>query len=91
MARSQKEAYERFISVCAGNTISPRCEPPMAQFLVSIRELKSRLSHYLRLTRKGEAVSLPIMACRSAASYRWVTYRWVRISISESRRCERRG
>ena len=28
----------------------------MAQFLVSIRELKSRLSHYLRLTRKGESV-----------------------------------
>ena len=28
----------------------------MAQFLVSIGELKSRLSHYLRLTRKGESV-----------------------------------
>ena len=28
----------------------------MAQSLVSIRELKSRLSHYLRLTRKGESV-----------------------------------
>lgn len=28
----------------------------MAQFLVSIRELKSRLSHYLRLARKGESV-----------------------------------
>jgi prevent-host-death family protein len=28
----------------------------MAQTLVSIRELKSRLSHYLRLTRKGESV-----------------------------------
>lgn len=28
----------------------------MAQFLVSIRKLKSRLSHYLRLTRKGESV-----------------------------------
>jgi len=28
----------------------------MAQALVSIRELKSRLSHYLRLTRKGESV-----------------------------------
>ncbi len=28
----------------------------MAQPLVSIRELKSRLSHYLRLTRKGESV-----------------------------------
>ena len=28
----------------------------MAQSPVSIRELKSRLSHYLRLTRKGESV-----------------------------------
>ena len=28
----------------------------MTQALVSIRELKSRLSHYLRLTRKGESV-----------------------------------
>jgi prevent-host-death family protein len=28
----------------------------MAHSLVSIRELKSRLSHYLRLTRKGVAV-----------------------------------
>lgn len=28
----------------------------MAQALVSIRELKSRLSHYLRLARKGESV-----------------------------------
>lgn len=28
----------------------------MAQPHVSIRELKSRLSHYLRLTRKGESV-----------------------------------
>lgn len=28
----------------------------MAQALVSIRELKSRLSHYLRLTREGESV-----------------------------------
>ena len=28
----------------------------MAQSLVSIRELKSRLSHYLRLTRRGESV-----------------------------------
>ena len=28
----------------------------MAQSAVSIRELKSRLSHYLRLTRKGESV-----------------------------------
>jgi len=28
----------------------------MDQSLVSIRELKSRLSHYLRLTRKGESV-----------------------------------
>ncbi len=28
----------------------------MAQLLVSIRELKSRLSHYLRLTRNGESV-----------------------------------
>ena len=28
----------------------------MAQSLVSIRELKSRLSHYLRLTRNGESV-----------------------------------
>ncbi len=28
----------------------------MAQLLVSIRELKSRLSHYLRLIRKGESV-----------------------------------
>ena len=28
----------------------------MAQSPVSIRELKSRLSHYLRLTRKGETV-----------------------------------
>ena len=28
----------------------------MAQSLVSIRELKSRLSHYLRLMRKGESV-----------------------------------
>ena len=28
----------------------------MAQPLVSIRELKSRLSHYLRLIRKGESV-----------------------------------
>ena len=28
----------------------------MAQSLVSIRELKSRLSHYLRLTRKGGSV-----------------------------------
>ena len=28
----------------------------MAQSLVSIRELKSRLSHYLRLTREGESV-----------------------------------
>ncbi len=28
----------------------------MAQPLVSIRELKSRLSHYLQLTRKGESV-----------------------------------
>ena len=28
----------------------------MVQSLVSIRELKSRLSHYLRLTRKGETV-----------------------------------
>ena len=28
----------------------------MAQSLVSIRELKSRLSHYLRLTRQGESV-----------------------------------
>ena len=28
----------------------------MAQPLVSIRELKSRLSHYLRLTRNGESV-----------------------------------
>lgn len=28
----------------------------MAQPLVSIRELKSRLSHYLRLARKGESV-----------------------------------
>jgi prevent-host-death family protein len=28
----------------------------MAQSLVSIRELKSRLSHYLRLARKGESV-----------------------------------
>jgi prevent-host-death family protein len=28
----------------------------MAQPPVSIRELKSRLSHYLRLTRKGESV-----------------------------------
>ncbi len=28
----------------------------MSQALVSIRELKSRLSHYLRLTRKGESV-----------------------------------
>jgi prevent-host-death family protein len=28
----------------------------MTQSLVSIRELKSRLSHYLRLARKGESV-----------------------------------
>ena len=28
----------------------------MTQSLVSIRELKSRLSHYLRMTRKGESV-----------------------------------
>jgi prevent-host-death family protein len=28
----------------------------MARPTVSIRELKSRLSHYLRLTRKGESV-----------------------------------
>ena len=28
----------------------------MAQFPVSIKELKSRLSHYLRLMRKGESV-----------------------------------
>ncbi len=28
----------------------------MTQSLVSIRELKSRLSHYLGLTRKGESV-----------------------------------
>jgi prevent-host-death family protein len=28
----------------------------MGQSLVSIRELKSRLSHYLRLTRKGESL-----------------------------------
>ena len=28
----------------------------MTQALVSIRELKSRLSHYLRLTRNGESV-----------------------------------
>ena len=28
----------------------------MPQSLVSVRELKSRLSHYLRLTRKGESV-----------------------------------
>lgn len=28
----------------------------MTQSLVSIRELKSRLSHYLRLTRRGESV-----------------------------------
>jgi prevent-host-death family protein len=28
----------------------------MAQSLVSIRELKSRLSHYLRLTRRGVSV-----------------------------------
>ena len=28
----------------------------MSQSLVSIRELKSRLSHYLRLTRQGESV-----------------------------------
>lgn len=28
----------------------------MKQSLVSIRELKSRLSHYLRLTRNGESV-----------------------------------
>ena len=28
----------------------------MAQALVSIRELKSRLSHYLQLTRKGDSV-----------------------------------
>jgi prevent-host-death family protein len=28
----------------------------MRESLVSIRELKSRLSHYLRLTRKGESV-----------------------------------
>jgi prevent-host-death family protein len=28
----------------------------MTQAFVSIRELKSRLSHYLRLTRKGESV-----------------------------------
>jgi prevent-host-death family protein len=28
----------------------------MAQSSVSIRELKSRLSHYLRLARKGESV-----------------------------------
>lgn len=28
----------------------------MGRSLVSIRELKSRLSHYLRLTRKGESV-----------------------------------
>ena len=28
----------------------------MRQSLVSIRELKARLSHYLRLTRKGESV-----------------------------------
>ena len=28
----------------------------MAQPTVSIRELKSRLSHYLRLTREGESV-----------------------------------
>ena len=28
----------------------------MAQSLVSIRELKSRLSHYLRLIRNGESV-----------------------------------
>jgi prevent-host-death family protein len=28
----------------------------MGQSLVSIRELKARLSHYLRLTRKGESV-----------------------------------
>jgi prevent-host-death family protein len=28
----------------------------MRQSLVSIRELKSRLSHYLRLTRRGESV-----------------------------------
>ncbi|MGH8673583.1 MAG: type II toxin-antitoxin system Phd/YefM family antitoxin [Burkholderiales bacterium] len=28
----------------------------MSQSLVSVRELKSRLSHYLRLARKGESV-----------------------------------
>ena len=28
----------------------------MSQSCVSIRELKSRLSHYLRLTRKGESM-----------------------------------
>lgn len=28
----------------------------MSQSVVSIRELKSRLSHYLQLTRKGESV-----------------------------------
>ena len=28
----------------------------MSQAMVSIRELKSRLSHYLRLTRSGETV-----------------------------------
>lgn len=28
----------------------------MRQYLVSIRELKARLSHYLRLTREGESI-----------------------------------
>ena len=31
-------------------------ETAVTQTLVSIRELKSRLSHYLRLTRNGESV-----------------------------------
>ena len=30
----------------------------MAQFLASIRKLKSRLSHYLRRTRKGESAAI---------------------------------
>ena len=40
---------------CDYLTNDPR-EPDMGQPLVSIRDLKSRLSHYLRLARNGESV-----------------------------------
>ena len=43
----------------------------MGQTSVNIRELKSRLSHYLRLTKAGESVVITERGTPFAALCRW--------------------